>query len=122
MNKKITIIIIIVLVIFFVFFIIQKREIDINLQKIEIQKSQTSKKNEESVLMPGEKEIIKNEYKQIDTYVRSLKTIEQVKDALPTLNNYSSVKRAYVEGTNLFIDFKNGGTFSWLLWGGDNIN
>ena len=133
MKKKILIILIIVIVLAASLIVIKrKRDVasalrQVEQQNIEKAKEATKLKNEIGVdLKKAKAELYKisisKDFKEINEYVQTLKTIRDVKLALPKINSYPTVERAHVEGTNLFVDFKGGGGSGWSLWDAPGVN
>lgn len=125
MKKKILVLIFVIVIIIllaFLFFIKKERDANSVLKQLDQQNLQETNVPSNTGL-PSENEIstMKNDYKQIDEYVKTLKTIGEVRLALPTLNSYTAIEKAHIEGSNLFLKFKNGGTINYSLWNDSSL-
>jgi uncharacterized protein YfaP (DUF2135 family) len=76
-----------------------------------------SKKNR---LSNADKELIVSEYKVLNDNISEILlkddcTKEDFEEIIPYIHEYSSVKKAWIDGDALFVKFKKGGIISWII-------
>ena len=53
--------------------------------------------------------------KKLDNALLSNNPSQEFKKLVPEINKYSSVKKAWFDGSNFFIEYKKGGIVSWTI-------